>query len=68
MPKRDPNRRPAEKPSDARPTALSALIDEASDESFPASDAPPYTASRVGVPDRKAGGGAGAARDRPSKP
>jgi hypothetical protein len=56
MSKHDPDRQPPAAQRDkAGPAAAWTPVDEASDESFPASDPPPYTMTRVGAPNRKPG-------------
>jgi hypothetical protein len=56
MPKHDPDRQPAASPRDkVQPAAPWTPVDEASDESFPASDPPPYTVTGLGAPNRKSG-------------
>jgi hypothetical protein len=56
MPKHDPDRQPPAVPrGKTQPAADWTPVDEASDESFPASDPPPYTMTRVGAPNRKPG-------------
>jgi len=53
MPKRDRDRLPTVAPRDAgRPAIPSSRVDEASEESFPASDPPSYSMARLGTPRR----------------